>query len=146
MVFLITLIWSMTVAQLLLGIPVGNNPAGDWEMAIIFVLAGVVFPAFLLLTRLMVEVRGDGLFVRFRPFHLRFVNIPLDRVIDIRTVTFSPLGDFGGWGIRFGDGAKAYTMNGNRGVRLTYEDGDGLVIGSLRPEELELAIRAIWRK
>jgi hypothetical protein len=56
------------------------------------------------------------------------------------------LGDFGGWGIRYGDQEKAYTMNGKRGVRLTYKDGHGLLIGSLRPEELEIAIRTIWKR
>ena len=146
LVYLILMIWSMAVYQLLLGIPVGNNPASDWELTVILILAGVIFPAFLLLTKLEVEVRADGLFVRFLPLHLRFRNIPLDEVIDVQSVTFSPLGDFGGWGIRYGDQGKAYTINGKRGVRLTYKDGHGLLIGSLLPEELEMAIRTIWKK
>jgi hypothetical protein len=146
LLFLILLIWSMAIFQLLLGVPLGDNPAEDWEMALIFILAGVIFPAFLLLVKLEVEVRVEGLFVRFRPIHLRFVSIPLDKVVVVQTAAFSPLGDFGGWGIRYSDGMKAYTINGKRGVRLTYDDGDGLLIGSLRPEELKMAIRTIWKR
>jgi hypothetical protein len=145
-IFLIVLIWSMAISQLLLGMPLGDNPADDWVMVVILVLAGILFPAFLLLIKLTVQVRTEGLFVHFRPMHLRFKRIPLDEVVDVRTVTYSPLGDFGGWGIRYGDGAKAYTVNGNRGVRLKFSDGDGLLIGSMRPEELEMAIRTIWRQ
>lgn len=145
LVFLVLLIWSMAIFQLLLGEQVGDNPADDWVMLLILIFAGVAFPAFLLSVRLVVEVRADGLFVRFRPLHLHFVNVPLDEVTEIQTITFSPLGDFGGWGIRYGDGGKAYTVNGNRGVRLTYADGHRLLIGSLRPEELEMAIRTIWK-
>jgi hypothetical protein len=143
--FLILVTWSMAILQLLLGITVGSNPASDLEMVIILVLAGVAFPAFLLSVELVVEVRADGLFVRFRPFHFRFINIPLDEVIDVQTVTYSPLGDFGGWGIRYGKDAKAYTINGNRGIRLFRMDGHDLVIGSQRPEEMEMAIRRIRR-
>jgi hypothetical protein len=146
LVFLILMIWSMAIYQLLLGIPIGDNPASDLELIVIFILAGVIFPVFLLLTKLEVEVRPDGLFVRFLPLHLRFKKIPLDEVIDVRSVTFSPLRDFGGWGIRYGDQEKAYTINGRRGVRLTYKDGRGLLIGSLLPEELDMAIRKIWKK
>ena len=146
LVFLILMMWSMAIYQLLLGIPVGDNPAGDLELTVIFVLAGVIFPVFLLLIKLEVEVRSDGLFVRFLPLHLRFKKIPLDGVIDVQSVTFSPLGDFGGWGVRYGDQEKAYTINGKRGVRLTYKDGRGLLIGSLLPEEMETAIRAIWKR
>jgi hypothetical protein len=146
LVFLILMMWSMAIYQLFLGIPVGNNPASDGELTVIFILAGVIFPVFLLSTKLEVEVRKGGLFVRFLPLHMRFRNIPLGEVIDVRSVTFSPLGDFGGWGIRYGDHEKAYTINGKRAVRLTYEDGHGLLIGSLRPEELEMAIRTIWKR
>jgi hypothetical protein len=146
LVFLLLLTWSMAIFQLLLGVPVGNNPAEDWLMVLILIFAGVLFPVFLSLVRLTVEVREHGLFVRYSPLHLHFMNINLETVIDTQTVTFSPLGDFGGWGIRYGGGGKAYTMNGNRGVRLTYADGHWLLIGSLRPEELEMAIRTIWKK
>jgi hypothetical protein len=109
-------------------------------MVVILVLAWILFPAFLLLIKLTVQVRTEGLFVHFRPMHLRFKRIPLDEVVDVQTITYSPLGDFGGWGIRYGDGTKAYIVNGNRGVRLTFSGGDGLLIGSMRPEELEMAI------
>jgi hypothetical protein len=146
LVFLVLLTWSMAIFQLLLGVPVGNNPAEDWLMILILIFAGVLFPIFLLLARLTVEVRKNGLFVRYSPLHLHFINVSLETVIDAQTVTFSPLGDFGGWGIRYGEGGKAYTMNGNRGIRLTYADGHWLLIGSLRSEELEMAIRTIWKK
>jgi len=145
LVFLILLTWAMAIFQLLLGVPVGNNPASDLEMVVIFILAGIAFPIFLLMTELAVEVRAEGLYVRFRPFHLRFVQIRLDDVVDVRIVDFSPFADFGGWGIRYGNNAKAYTINGNRGVRLSYIDGHDLIIGSVRPQELESAIRSIWR-
>jgi hypothetical protein len=50
---------------------------------------------------------------------------------------YSPLREFGGWGIRFAPGKKrAYSVSGNKGVELELSDGMHVLIGSQRPEEL----------
>jgi hypothetical protein len=54
--------------------------------------------------------------------------------------TYRPIRDYGGWGIRYGRGGKAYNVSGNRGVMLELSDGQKLLIGSQRPEELANAI------
>ncbi|MCU0861476.1 MAG: DUF6141 family protein [Methanomassiliicoccales archaeon] len=146
-VFGITLAtWAMAFYQLVLGVPVGNNPAEDWLMVVILLLVGVLFPAFILSVRLIVEVRRDGLFLRYRPFHHRFVDLKLETVVSVQALTYRPLRDFGGWGIRYGRGGTAYSMSGKEGVQLTYPKNRHIMIGSLRAQELEMAIRSAMRK
>ncbi|NVL91956.1 MAG: hypothetical protein HWN71_02845 [Desulfobacterales bacterium] len=55
-------------------------------------------------------------------------------------MTYNPLKDYGGWGIRYGRGGRAYNVSGNRGVYLELSNGKSLLIGSLQPEELARAI------
>ena len=50
------------------------------------------------------------------------------------------MGEYGGWGIRYGATGKAFNVQGNQGVKLTLKSGQTLLIGSLRPAELEKAI------
>jgi hypothetical protein len=57
-------------------------------------------------------------------------------------ITYSPLRDYGGWGIRRGAKGKAYNVSGNHGVRLELSDGKRILIGSQRPEELSEAVAA----
>lgn len=96
--------------------------------------------------KLEAQVRPDDLYVRYTPFHRSFHPMGLEKVIEVETRTYSPIKDFGGWGIRCGrGGTKAYNVSGNRGVFLTFSDGRSLLIGSQVPDELEAAIRSVWR-
>ena len=54
-----------------------------------------------------------------------------------RAVTYSPLTEFGGWGIRWSaKGKTAWTTRGNRALRLELADGKVLYVGSDRPERI----------
>jgi hypothetical protein len=86
--------------------------------------------------KLEVEVRKDGLYLRFFPFHMSFQTISLERLEKHEAITFAPLKDYGGWGIRYGKKGKAYIVSGNTGVLLSFKDGKTLCIGSQKAEEL----------
>ena len=64
----------------------------------------------------------------------------------IEVVSYRPIADYGGWGIRSGrDGERVLNARGNRGVRLELADGTRLLIGSQRPEELAETIERVHR-
>ena len=56
---------------------------------------------------------------------------------------FSPLKDFGGYGIRFNREMKGYYLQGDRGVKITMNDGKKYLIGSDTPENLLAVIDAV---
>jgi len=132
--------------QLLIGQPWGERPMSDTTL---IAVASAVFVVDALLVglfasaRLVTLVRADGLDVRFAPIHRRFLRIDLGNVDDVAAVTYAPIRDYGGWGIRFGREGKAYNVWGNRGVRLTFSDGRKLLIGSQRADELVTAIERV---
>jgi hypothetical protein len=95
---------------------------------------------------LVTEVRSDGLFIRMRPFHRSFRRIPLEKARDFRAMAYRPIRDYGGWGLRFGKGGRAYNVKGDQGVRIDYEDGKHILIGSQRARELEDALAQIFPK
>ena len=90
--------------------------------------------------KLITEVRSDGLYVRFFPLHLSFHKIPLEELKKYEARSYSPIREYGGWGIRYGFKGKAYNVSGNRGVQLEFLNGKRLLIGSQKPEELVQAI------
>ncbi len=131
------------IEQIGLGRPFGNNPTSDAQLiwsaaiAVVILLATVVL---LTVARLETQVCDGRLVVRFFPFHRRFHDCGLDRVRDIAAVTYHPITEYGGWGIRWTLRGKAYNVSGRRGVRLDYENGKHLLIGSGRADELAAAI------
>ncbi|SDL02555.1 hypothetical protein SAMN04487898_11451 [Pedobacter sp. ok626] len=56
--------------------------------------------------------------------------------------TYSPLGEYGGWGIRYSMSGQgmAYNVSGNKGLQLELNNGKKILIGTNNPTELEAAL------
>ncbi len=90
--------------------------------------------------RMETDVRTDGLFIRFRPFIWNWKRIETANMVRHRAVTYSPLWEYGGWGIRIGWKRRAYNPSGTRGVRIEFDDGRHVLIGSAKSEQLDAAL------
>ena len=134
------------VEQLILGRPFGNNPASDEMLVLIVIVFGIGLPAFMYRLCLMVEVYDDGLHYRFYPLQRSFRKFSRGEIISFEAVTYRPIRDYGGWGIKYGRNGAAYNVSGNRGVQLQLTDGRRMLFGSRRPEELATALRNITGK
>jgi len=122
---------------------VGNKPATGTELLFI---AGVVtlVSIFMFVIRLETEVSEQGIAVQFFPIHFRKKHYSWDQITACSVRTYSPLYDFGGWGLRYsltGKG-KAYTIKGNQGFQLEI-NGKKVLIGTQRGEELQQVLMEI---
>ena len=129
--------------QLVYNVPMGNHPASNGTVILTTLMFWLIMLGLLGLfafSRLITEVRSDGLYVRFIPFHFRYQKIKFDEVQSYEARTYHPIGEYGGWGIRYGVRGKAYNVSGNRGVEFTYRNGKHLLIGSQQADELAKAI------
>jgi hypothetical protein len=132
--------WWGFVQQIVLGQPWGSNPAPDWMMVLLWLLIGIGLPAFLVGLRLIVTVTDEAIDVHYRPLTRRTIGIA--DVALVRARTYSPLREYGGWGIRGMGSNRAYSVSGDRGVELTLVDGRKVLIGSQRADALADAIAA----
>lgn len=85
-------------------------------------------------------MRPDGIYFRFFPLHLSFHKIPFSQMKSYRAVTYDPMGEYMGWGIRYGAKGKAYNVSGNRGVQVEFANKRNILFGSQRPEEFVRAM------
>jgi len=119
----------------------------QWASLPVIVICGILVPVgigFLIwIARLETEVRQDGLYIRYVPFHRHFKRFQAEDLSEYHARTYRPILEYGGWGIRFGWKGRAYNVSGNRGVQLVFRDGRRMLIGSSRPSELEEAIHSI---
>lgn len=110
------------------------------------VVLGVVLLVFvlvwLLLLGLTVVLWTDALEVGLGKGWVIRTRIPLENIETTEVVTYRPLRDFGGWGVRGTRKRRAWTASGNRAVKLTLTDGRQIWIGSETPERLDERIRA----
>ena len=133
--------WWGFIQQVILGKPYGDNPGPDSLLIAFAVIFGIGLPVFFYFMRLITEVRRDGVYIRFFPFQPSFHKITFVEMTSYKSREYSPMKDFGGWGIRFSTHGKAYNVSGNRGVQIELNNGTYLLIGSRKPEEFVLAIQ-----
>lgn len=132
--------WYALIRQIFLQQPVGDNPMPNGGLILVWLLCGLGIPCLFFFTKLITEVRQDGLYIRFIPFHFSFQKIAFDQLESYDVRTYRPIWEYGGWGIRFGPKGWAYNVSGNRGVQLELTGGKRVLIGSQRPDELRQAI------
>lgn len=139
-VFLMGGSWYAFIQQIVLKIPFGTRPAPNLVIIGVWILFGLAFPVLAFGTVLITEVRGDGIYIRYIPFHRQFRFMPFDAIKAYESITYRPLREYGGWGIRYGPGGKAYNVKGNRGVQLALQSGRKILLGSQNPEAFVYAI------
>ena len=67
-------------------------------------------------------------------------RVPFTEIARAEAITYRPIRDYGGWGIRGFGRRRALNTRGNEGVLLTRVDGSTLLIGSQKPRELLAAL------
>ena len=133
--------WYWFIKQVIFGVTVGNNPASDAVTIVFWIIFGIVLPVFIIgVIKLVIEVRSDGLYIRFVPFHFKYKQFLFKDIRYYENITYNSLKRFGGWGIRFNlKGETVYSLNGKKGIELKSKY-DTVVIGTENPEELRKAM------
>lgn len=130
--------------QIIAGGKFGNLSATDIVLlavtAFMFLL-NILFFNFRLETR----IQTDGIYVRFFPFHKSFKHYSWDAIEQSYVRKYSPVREYGGWGIRTGQKGEAFNISGNQGLQLEFKDHGRLLIGTNKPEELSAALDKILK-
>lgn len=138
------ILWWGAWQQLVRGIPFGNNPAPDAVLLAIVIIFGIGLPWLFLRARLDSEVTTEGIRIRFFPFHLRYREWRWDDIDSVEARTYSPLGEYGGWGIRRGRRGIAYNVRGDQGIQLVLRDGRCVLLGTQDPDGFMDAVDHVW--
>lgn len=100
-------------------------------LIISFVMFGIV---------LKTRIDEKGVHIRMLPFHLSEVHYSWEDIESIEATEYSPLFDYGGWGIRgFGDN-RAFNISGNEGIRIKLKNGKTRMIGTQKTDQVKKII------
>ncbi|EIT86213.1 hypothetical protein A374_06426 [Fictibacillus macauensis ZFHKF-1] len=136
-ILLAGLFWWACFQQMIFGTPFGDKPMSDAMLVSMWIIVGILMPIAAFTAKLITEVREDGVYVKFVPFHFKYHVFRYERIQDARTVTFRSFRRFGGWGIRTNlKGECLYNISGGQGLELKLTTGDKVIIGSKKAEQL----------
>jgi len=132
------------VQQVIIGKAFGEKPMSDIGLSLA-VLLSLALSIFSLSIRLETLITREGISVRFFPLHFKFKVYAWARLRKSYVRKYSPLSEYGGWGLRFGMSGqgRAYNVSGNKGLQLEFTDQKKLLIGTRKPEELSSALNQI---
>ncbi len=94
---------------------------------------------FLLLFNLKLETRIDqfGISFRYFPFINSWRKYPFDQIKKLEVINYSPITDYGGWGLKGNSTTKAYSILGDQGLLLDVGEKKKIMIGTMKAKELE---------
>lgn len=128
---------------------IGGQQFGDKQMRNIGLLITtgltILLTILFLNFRLDTLIKKDGIYVRFFPFHLKFKYYAWEKLKKSFVRQYSPIAEYGGWGLRYGflGKGKAFNVSGDKGLQLEFMDNKKLLIGTSKPDELTEVLKRI---
>ena len=131
---------SMTVSK------ANKSATPDWEGILVLSL---ILGAVLLLVfagYLRTEISNESIRIKWFPFHLKPREIRWADIKKAELRNYSPLTEYGGWGLKGSRKNRAYNVSGDRGLQLELNDGTRVLVGTRKSEALEAVLHDLKRK
>lgn len=109
------------------------------EFIITFGVLGLVV-VFLFSIHLVTRIDVNGIHVKMFPFHLRKVTYAWEELYSAEVVEYSPISEYGGWGFRISTNGKAFSVKGNKSIKIQTSDGKVRMIGTQKFEEAKAIV------
>lgn len=84
--------------------------------------------------RLETRIDAKGITARFTPFKFLTRHYQWKEIREIFVRKYSPIAEYGGWGVRGLRNKKAYNVAGNNGIQIVTKDKESFLIGTQQPE------------
>lgn len=130
------LLLGSTVVVIL--VPLFNDVSQEniWAILISALLIVVVVIGFLVL-RLYTRIDSSGIYAKFSPLNFVQKKFNWNEIEKCYVREYSPLSEYGGWGIRGFPKVRAYNVSGNMGIQLVTKDGRRFLLGTQKPKQAQ---------
>ncbi|MCC5919869.1 MAG: hypothetical protein LAT68_07220 [Cyclobacteriaceae bacterium] len=122
--------------QIIQNEPFGSNPMND-ESLLIFGALVFIFTLLFFKIALETKINHNGIHYRFFPIHIKYRSISWSEIDKCYTRAYSPVKEYGGWGIRLGRQGKAYNIKGMEGLQLHLKDDKKLLLGTQKSDLID---------
>jgi len=118
----------------------GFDFASGFSIAIL-ILCILLFVVF----RVKTTITQENIHVQIIPFNVYNKTIYWNEVRKVEVVTYSAIKEYGGWGYRVRKNGKAINPSGDKGLKIHFNDGSHLLVGTRKAEEMQQYLKSIKR-
>lgn len=120
----------------------GRDAVGLFAL-IFLVLAGIGY--LLNRSKLTTQIREDGIYVKFSPFHRRFQVYSWDTISQLYIRRYNGFREFGGWGLKIGPHGSCFSVSGDIGIQLVLSNNSRILIGTQQAEAIAEELRKLGK-
>ena len=96
--------------------------------------------------KLHTKIDATGISTRFKPFPFFTRNYNWNEISECYVRKYSPLTEYGGWGVRGLGKAQAYNVSGNMGIQIVTKNQEQFLIGTNKPEDVRKVLQRYQEK
>ncbi|NNE26667.1 MAG: hypothetical protein HKN09_07470 [Saprospiraceae bacterium] len=124
-----------------------TEDVNEWIILGVMIVNSIMALTFLF-SKLVTEIDNQGIRVRFFPWLLKEKYFDWKDIEHAYVREYKPLREYGGWGVRYGraKSGKAYNTKGKLGIQLHFKDGKKLLIGTQKPNDMDLFLNNLYIK
>ena len=101
---------------------------------------------FLIRCNLYTKIDSSGIYYKMFPFVNNLKFIDWKDIKKIEVVSYDPISEYGGWGVRGFKSNRAYNTHGNMGIRILFNDDNKLLLGTNLADAAKTAIEKLNEK
>jgi len=145
-------VWLMVLLGFSLLVPVGliikeyikdntSMTTNEFLGSLIGIIASVLL---IFIFKLSTRIDEKGIHYQFFPFHFSMKTILWSEITKAEIRTYDPIGEYGGWGLRYSFNKKkgnAVNVSGDIGIQLTLKNGKKLLIGTQKKEAVSSVLK-----
>ena len=115
---------------------------------ILLILFLILFFIWFYLLKLKTHINQNSIYVHFYGIPFAKRTIQWNEIQSISIINYSPLTDYGGWGVRYSASVNGwcYNVSGNYGIKLIQKNGKSFLIGTQKKDEAEKIINTYFKK
>ncbi len=107
-------------------------------IALIFVVSILSLVLTLILNiKLETRIDDNGIHFRYFPFIRKWRFIPKNSISSAEVISFNPLLDYGGWGMKANKTTKLFNVTGDQGLLIDSGESKKILLGTLKAKELK---------
>ena len=139
----IKILMGIVFITLIISLILQKGRMTDYSRLLIIFLPILLVANFILGSKLITQIRTDGIYVRFPPWQKKFSQFDWSNIAEAFVKDYKPMREFMGWGIRYAPGRMGYIVAGKNCIELVFKNGNSVLITTQRPGEVNEVLERI---
>jgi len=136
---------GIVLAAAIVNLVLHKGRMSDFNWVMLALLPFLIIVNIVLSSRLIMQIRTDGIYVRFPPWQSGFSKYFWADISEVYIRKYNALSEYFGWGLRLGPRGVGYIVAGNTGIQIIFKNGRKVLITTQKEGEVHEVLKAAGR-